>query len=284
MSNTDAHSGASLERYVAIIDLFAGVRSDQGNYVNLHADGSLGVTETSNAIGLSKGVVSRYLRKLETAGILNRRPDRRYVLSTRVYYWGQAAKPGGDIQASARPIMERLAIEFGEPVSLFVQASGVAVCIDQVEGLHPLRLNAAIGRQLHLHLGASPRLLLAYASEELQEQILEAAPFPQMTKETISDAEELRQELMATRERGYVLSVGESNESVVGIAAPIRDVSNEVVAAVSIAGPIDRLTGKRRDDCLQAVISAAASVSEALGYLPVWPASQDNTSFHTKSK
>ncbi|MCO5228324.1 MAG: IclR family transcriptional regulator [Thermomicrobiales bacterium] len=284
MTNTDVLGGASLERYVAIIDLFAGIRNDQVDYSNLHHDGSFGVTEISNAIGLSKGVVSRYLRRLETAGLLNRRPDRRYVLSTRVYYWGQAAKPGGDVQALARPIMEQLAKEFGEPVSLFVLAAGVAVCIDQVEGLHPVRLNAAIGRQLHLHSGASPRLLLAYASEELQEQILATAPFPQMTTSTITDADELRRELTATRERGYVLSISESNDSVVGIAAPIRDVSSNVVAAVSIAGPIDRLVNERREACLLAVQAAAESISAALGYLPVWSESRASTALQTETR
>ena len=93
------------------------------------------------------------------------------------------------------------------------------------------------------------------------------APYPASARSTITTAAELRAELAATRDRGYVLSIGESNDDVVGIAAPIRDVSNHVVAAVSIAGPVDRIVGERRAQCLAGVQAAANAISEAMGYL-----------------
>lgn len=277
--DNEGQSGASLERYVAILDLFAGLGRDPNSDVALlHPGGDFGVADISNAMGISKGTISRYLRRMESAGILTRRPDRRYTLSSRVFYWGQAAKPRGDIQVSARPVMEQLAVRFGEPVSLFVQDSGVAVCIDQVEGMHPVRLNAAIGRQLPLHSGSSPRLLLAFASAELQERVLASAPFPELARSTITSAGALKAELAATRERGYVLSISESNDDVVGIAAPIRDATNQVVAALSIAGPADRIVDKRREECLAGVRGAAATISESLGYLPLVNAHSDPAS------
>jgi IclR family KDG regulon transcriptional repressor len=262
-------SGANLERYVAILDVFAGLRSGVSSGNSIHANKEFGVTDISAALRLSRGTVSRYLRRLEAAGVLIRLPDRRYALSPRVYHWGQAAKPGNDVQGEARPVMEELAERFGEPVSLFVLASDVAVCIDQVDGIHPVRLNAAVGRQLPLHTGASPRLLLAYAPAEFQEQILAREPFPQVTPATITSASDLRRALLSAREDGYVVSVGESNEGVVGIAAVVRDASGNAVAALSIAGLETRLAGSRRSDCLASVLDAAERISQALGYFPL---------------
>jgi DNA-binding IclR family transcriptional regulator len=247
--------------------VLSGLRGGKLSGAISHGHRAYGVAEVSTTLGLSKGTVSRYLLRLESAGLLVRLPDRKYTLSPRVYHWGQAAKPGADIQTQARPIMEGLANRFGEPVSLFVLASGVAVCIDQVDGLHPVRLNASIGRQLPLHTGASPRLLLAYAPTDIQEAVLAEEPFPRMGPATLTTGEELRVELARTRERGYVVSVGESNEGVIGIAAPVLDASGQVVAALSIAGLETRLRSPLREECLSSVRSAANEVSEALGFL-----------------
>lgn len=268
MSEREAVTAVSLERYAAILDVLSGLRGPVSKRARHYGHRTYGVAEVSNALGLSKGTVSRYLRRLESVGILIRMPDRKYTLSPRVYHWGQAAKPGADVQREARPLMEGLATKFGEPVSLFVLASGMAVCIDQVDGIHPVRLNASVGRQLPLYTGASPRLLLAYASIDVQEAVLEEAPFPRWAPATLTTGEELRDELRRTRERGYVVSVGESNEGVIGIAAPIRDASGQVVAALSVAGLETRLSGPRRDECLSSVRTAADDVSSALGFLP----------------
>ena len=268
MTDHDPPPGAHLERYAAILDVFAGLRGDLPASADEQGHVAYGVTDIANALGISRGTISRYLRRLEAADLLVRRPDRRYVLSTRVYHWGQAAKPGGNIQATAKPVMEELGERFGEPVSLFVLEDGVAVCIDQVDGIHPVRLNASVGRQLPLHTGASPRLLLAFASAALQEHVLASAPFPALTPATIQDAATLRRALEEARKQGIVVSVGESNEGVVGIAAPIRDARGEVIAALSVAGLETRLEGQTRLDCVDAVRSAAANISSAMGYIP----------------
>jgi DNA-binding IclR family transcriptional regulator len=229
---------------------------------------SLGVLEVSRALDLPKGTVSRYLSRLENAGILQRLPNRRYVLGSRVYEWGQAAAPGSDVKRWAHPVMEQLAAEFGETVSLFVllEKSLVAVCIDQVDGLHPIRLSAAIGRHLPLHVGASPRLLLAFAPDQQREAVLARDSYPALAPATITDAATLRRTLEETRRMGYVESVSESDDGAVGIAAPIRDASGTVRAAVSVAGPGSRIAGPRREAIVIGVCDAAAAISRSLGF------------------
>lgn len=260
----DRHTGeGSLERLAAILDAFAGIGRGDGQRAEV---GPLGVSDVSRALGLSKGTVSRYLRRLEGAGILQRLPDRRYVLGSRLYEWGQAAAPGSDVRRWARPVMEHLATEFGETVSLFVREGNEAICIDQVDGLFSIRLSAAVGRRLSLHAGSSPRLLLAFAPEEVREAVLSRGVYPAYAPATITDATTLRRAIEETRRLDYALSQDELDEGAVGIAAPIRDPAGRVRAAIGAAGPASRFEGARREAVVAAVCAAAATVSRAIGY------------------
>jgi DNA-binding IclR family transcriptional regulator len=260
--NTDV-TGGSLERLVAILDVFAGV---SGRDFAHSAPAALGVADLSRALGLSKGTVSRYLRRLEDAGVLQRLPDRRYVLGTRVHEWGQAAALGGDVRNWARPEMEALVARFGETVSLFVRDGNEAICIDQVDGRYPIRLSAAVGRHLSLHAGGSPRLLFAFASEAEREVFLARAPFPALTPATITDAAALRRAAERVREAGYAFSRGEIDIGAVCVAAPIRDASGAVRASLSLAGPATRLNGAQEELLVAAVRAAAYRVSYSLGF------------------
>lgn len=260
---TEPLSGGPLGRYVAIIDVIAGLQPP--HTVQQIGMTSFGVTEISRALDLPKATASRHLHRLELAGLLERLPDRRYRLAARIYHWGRAAAPAADIRATVRPFMENLAERFGEPVSLFVLESDGAVCIDQVDGGHPIRLNAVVGRRLPLHTGSSPRLLLAFASLEQQDSVLAQAPYPALTPSTITDAARLRQALVDARHDGFVVSNGESNDGVVGIAVPIRDHSGQVRAALSIAGPGNRLEGANLSAILTRLTHEAGQISQALG-------------------
>jgi IclR family transcriptional regulator, KDG regulon repressor len=257
--------GGSLERLVAILDLFAGIRHPPGQAMD---PASLGVADVSRALGLAKGTVSRNLSRLEQVGILQRLPDRRYILGNRVYEWGQAAAPGSDVKRWAHPVMEQLAAEFGETVSLVVRDGNDAVCIDQVDGSFSLRLSAVVGRRLSLHAGSSPRLLLAFAPQGVQETILARGDYPALASATITEPAKLRHVIAETRRLGHALSQNELDEGAVGIAAPIRDSAGTVRAAIGAAGPANRFTGERQDAIIAAVCEAAAAVSRALGYRP----------------
>lgn len=260
----DAIAG-SLERVVAILDLFAGMRF-RGDIPAGQV--SLGVTDVSRQLHLPKGTVSRYLSRMEEVGILQRLPDRRYVLGNRVYDWGQAASPGQDVRPWARPAMEALVREHGEMASLMVRDGDEAVCIDQVEGRLPIRLYAVRGRRLSLYTGASPRLLLAFAPEEEREEYISRCAFAKITPQTIGDPEQLRSALADIQQRGYAVSQGEMDEGVVSFAAPIRNASGRVVAAMSTAGPETRLEGTRREAIIAGLLAATAQASAAIGYRP----------------
>jgi DNA-binding IclR family transcriptional regulator len=253
----------ALERLASILDLFAMVTMGRGQELG---PATLGVTEVSRSLGLPKGTVSRQLSRLETVGILQRLPDRRYTLGARVHAWAQAAAPGSAIKVWARPVMEQLAREFGETVSLFIREGVEAVCIDQIDGSFPLRLTAAVGRRMALHAGSSPRALLAYAPAEIQHNVLARDSYPAITAETITDPVRLRQAIAETQRLGYTLSQNELDEGAIGISAPIRDATGLAIAAIGLAGPAVRFQGERRTAIIRALSQATRTVSMSLGY------------------
>lgn len=265
MERENSDSSLVLSRYVAILDVVAGLATEGVD--DLAPNQGLGVTEVSEALGISKGTISRYLRRLEEAGLLIRLPNRRYILSTRIYRWGQAAAPERDIRLRIRPSLERLTDLFGESSSLFVLDDDAAMCIDWVEGRYPLRLAASLGRRLPLNYGSAPRLLLAFAPEELQQRILARAPFPQVTPNTITTAAALERALIEARESDIVISKSETNAGVIGISIVIRNAQGDVCAAIGTAGPVDRMTDERQAEVIAKLRAEAAISSRLLGYL-----------------
>lgn len=253
----------ALERLAAILDLFAIASTGRGQVLG---PATLGVTEISRSLGLPKGTVSRQLSRLEKVGMLQRLPDRRYTLGARVYAWAQAAAPGSAIKVWARPVMEQLACEFRETVSLFIREGVEAVCIDQIDGSYPLRLTAAVGRRMALHAGSSPRALLAFAPPEIQRDVLSRDAYPAVTTETITDPVRLEQAIAETRRLGYSLSQNELDEGAIGISVPVRDATGLAIAAIGLAGPAVRFQGERRAAIISALCQATRTVSMSLGY------------------
>jgi DNA-binding IclR family transcriptional regulator len=90
----------------------------------------------------------------------------------------------------------------------------------------------------------------------------------QYTEHTITDAEALRSELAAIRSRGYAIDDEEIEVGLRCVAAPIRDHSGHVTAAISVAAPVQRMTKKNIQATIPTVVAAAEAISRRLGYLP----------------
>jgi DNA-binding IclR family transcriptional regulator len=122
-----------------------------------------------------------------------------------------------------------------------------------------------IGRRTPLHATSSGKVLLAFADEALRETILGQA-LPLHTESTVTDSAELARQLDQAVERGWAATNEELEVGLTAVAAPIRDGSGRVVAAVSVSGPSYRLTAASFDSVAARVIEAAAEISIRLGY------------------
>ena len=115
-----------------------------------------------------------------------------------------------------------------------------------------------------MHAGASAKVLLAFLKPSEIETALSAAPFPRYTERTVTNLQMLRSQLKDIRAAGYVVADGEVDVGVRGIAAPILDANEQVVASSGIAGPEFRLNNHVLPSVITAVQEAARVISQKL--------------------
>jgi DNA-binding IclR family transcriptional regulator len=237
--------------------------------LDLVADAPEAATLTSIAqrLGQPRSSTHRLLSELVNLGLLFRVGTATYVPGPRLVRWGEAASGVSDIVRIAQPVMVRLRDSVGESVHLYVRQRNTRVCVAAVEGKYELRHFTEVGKPLPLSVGASGKLLLAFADSGTQASELRRVAGAPVTPRAPSLAE-LTAQLDPIATDGWSMSFGEREEGLAAAAVPIRDRSGAVVAALSISGPSARLSGRRLQELRPDLATAAAAISTALGWVP----------------
>ncbi|HZD42853.1 MAG TPA: IclR family transcriptional regulator C-terminal domain-containing protein [Methanomicrobiales archaeon] len=132
----------------------------------------------------------------------------------------------------------------------------------KVKGREAVRLDTYEGMRVHLHTTALGKSILAHLPEERMEEILDERGLPSVTPNTITNREELLSDLDLVRERGYAIDDEERLEGIRCIAAPIVTEGDNVLGAVSISGPRNRLRGERfREEIPSQVLGTSNIIS-----------------------
>jgi DNA-binding IclR family transcriptional regulator len=225
---------------------------------------SYGITELGTATGLSKATVFRLLGALETEGMVSRdSTSGSYRLGPELITLGASALSTANLRSVAHDQLTRLSQETGETSTLEVLLSGEVLILDEVQGRFLLGTTPEIGRHWPAHATSTGKLLLAFAPPlPTTMRLVKSGP------RTIVSRTELAKELARVRRVGYAIAVDELEAGFVALAAPIRNHTGAVVAAMSINGPAVRLTAARRKDLLTPLCDAAGRVSRALGAAP----------------
>jgi DNA-binding IclR family transcriptional regulator len=226
---------------------------------------SLGVTELSVMTGWQKSTISRLLAALEEGGLVRQDPvTDRYSPGLSLVALAGAALASDALYLTSHPHLVALAAESGETANLSVLDSGQLLTIDEAPGTQPIKLSGWMGVRQPLHGSSSGKVLLAALPDEQREAIL-AAGLPPITSRTETNPARLLEELEHVRVMGYALNVEELVPGLTSIAAPVRDHTGTVVAAISAAGPSFRLTGRHLEECIPLVKDAALRASRELG-------------------
>ena len=226
---------------------------------------SLGVTELSVMTGWPKSTVSRLLAALEDGGLVRQdAASGRYVPGLRLVALAGAALASDALYLVSRPHLIALAEQSGETANLSVLDAGQLLTVDEIASTQPIKFSGWVGVRQSLHGSSSGKTLLAALPEERREAIL-AAGLCAITPHTITERDRLLQELERVRAAGYATSVEELAVGLTSVAAPVRDYTGMVVAAMSAAGPSFRLAGRHLDHCTTLVRAAARAASRELG-------------------
>jgi DNA-binding IclR family transcriptional regulator len=225
-----------------------------------------GASELARQLGMTKNHVFRVLKTFEERGFVRRVEDH-YMVGVRAFEVGQLAVQRLDVVRVSRPFVYSLHRQTGETVHLAVLDSATleAVCVERIESHHPVRLSAEVGRRFPLHAGACPKVLLAFLPDGEREAVFERG-LPAFTRHTTTDPATLGAQLADIRECGYAIADEDLDIGAAAVAAPIRDWSGEVVAAISVAGPIARVREGLDTVLRGAVVATAERISSQLGY------------------
>lgn len=225
----------------------------------------LGVTELAARLDLGKSTVHRLLTTLAAEELIEQNPQTgRYRLGLAVHELG-GVLAGSDLHAAVLMPMSGLRHRTGETVHVGVLDARQVVYVERLDSPNTLRLFVEVGRRNDAHATSTGKCLLAFLPRDRLDHLLAGWELPAHTDHTITDPLRLRRELKETRQRGFAQNLHESERGVVSVAAPIRDAANEVVAAMSVAGPAERMDGIM-DAVTRAVVEAGAAASRRLGW------------------
>jgi DNA-binding IclR family transcriptional regulator len=224
------------------------------------SDGPRGVSELARALGLVKSNVHRLLGTLVALGYARRHGDGAYEATLKTWEVGVRVLNRIDLKRVARPYLAALAAHTDETVHL-TQISGTEIVyIDKIESSHPVREFTRIGDRAPVHCTATGKVMLAFGAGAALSGRLR-----RFTRYTIGDSRALAVELQRIRRLGYAFNFGEYGAHVNGIAAPIADHGGEVVAALAVSGPGERLKPPTLKAFVPMVVHAAMGISGELG-------------------
>ncbi len=219
--------------------------------------------EISARLGVARSTTYRYLQSLTGSGFIEEAAGG-FRLGPRIFQLARLARAGLGLSEVALPAMRALAAQVNETVLLTRRSGRSVVCLDLVEAQHTVRLSYERGHVLPINAGAAAEVLLAWADPGEVTAILEQGPLERFTAKTLTDPEALRIRLAHIRKRGAALSQGELDDHILGVAAPIRDASGAVCAAISIAALASRVPRSELKNIEGQVKAAAATVSRHL--------------------
>lgn len=207
----------------------------------LAEEGPIGVSAIAERTDTPKSTVHIHLRTLRDLGYATRIDDR-YDVGLRFLETGSIARRRRDIYRAGRREVDKLAIDVDEAAHLGVEEDGSRVILYKSETGEAVYDDTPTGEFTSMHWTSIGKALLAHLPSTRVDEIITEHGLDEATDSTITDSDELREELELIRERGYAVENEERREGVVAVAVPVFDTETEhVVAAMSISGPRERI-------------------------------------------
>jgi len=225
-----------------------------------------GVSELAKFLSLSTSSTHRLLSTLADEGVLDQDAETgRYRLGLSVFDMAAAMPKQRTLHEAVLVSMTELRSRTGETVQVGVLDGREVVYVERLDSPNTLRVFTQVGRRVSAHRTSSGKAILAFVAKSQRDQLLKGWTLDQKTEFTITDPVALREELLVTRRRGYAENRQESEVGVVSVAAPIRDSTGHAVAALSLAGPHERMD-ENRNTYAEAVVLLARTVSLQMGW------------------
>ena len=235
----------------------------------LHASpAGLQLKDVAHETGVNKSTAYRFLAHLEHEAYVFRDLSGAYAIGVKLVRLGSGVSYQATLRKIARPILQQFWEATGETVNLAVIDGNQVLYLDVIESRHTFRLVSHIGIRRPLYCTSLGKVMLAFTPDQHQEHLLSGLTFEPLTPYTAKSPAHLRKEFALILQRGYSIDNEEAYLGSRCIGAPVFDGSQQVVAAVSVSGPVTRLTREKIPRFAREVKDAAAAISKSLGYSP----------------
>lgn len=221
---------------------------------------SLTVEEIATTIGASIPSAYRYVSLLRELSLVAEAGSGHYVLSTRLLSLSQSIDVSAHLAIAAEPVLRKLSEVTGETSLVIERAGDYATCVAINQSDTSIRISYSPRQILPLHRGAGARILLASMGRDWIERYLARIDLSLPAEERSNLLEELDQQLKSE----YVVSLGELDDGVCAVAAPII-LGGRIVSAITVAGPQYRMGPAVLEKIGNDVRQAAAELSSRLG-------------------
>ncbi|GIN63348.1 IclR family transcriptional regulator [Robertmurraya siralis] len=226
----------------------------------------LGVTDLAKQLHVSKSTAHRLLMSLLKKGFVQKDMETdKYLLGLKLIEFGQNVSENLDIRKLASGYLHELVEISGETAHLAILDNNEIVYIDKIESSATIRMYSKIGKRAPLHCTGIGKAVLAFLPEEKIKQIIDENGLKKFTDKTITDKEEMLAHLSEIKRRGYSIDDEEHELGINCAAAPILNHKGEVVAGISVAGPLMRISKEKLSRIAKEVLRVSQEISRLLG-------------------
>jgi DNA-binding IclR family transcriptional regulator len=213
--------------------------------------------------------VYRLIQDLELLDYVEEGPrSGTYRLGLELFRLGSLVALRFDVREAAAPVMNEIHKVLEETVYLVIQRGREAVCIERVEGLRIRSMALQLGGSLPLHLGAGPRVLLAFQTRSYWDEYFAEVKLEPMTPRTPTTKAGNVALLEEARQLGFAVSDEDVTVGITSVGAPIFDHTGEIHAALSVGGLRSAVMGDGGGErAVHLVTEGAAEISRKMGYL-----------------
>jgi IclR family transcriptional regulator, KDG regulon repressor len=226
----------------------------------------LGISALAKKLGVAKSTAHRLAVTLAAEGFLEQNQENgRYRLGLALFELGTLVRRRMDVSTLGLPLLGALRDTTQESVHLAMLAQTSIMYLYNLESSQAVGTKSYLGMRKPAFCTSEGRVLLAFSAPEQTLAVLKEPMLPR-TENTITDPKKIVQVLDEVRQSGYALDDEESEVGMRGLAAPVRDASGRVVAAVGLTAPMQRLTKKELRRLVPQVVGTADGISARMGY------------------
>jgi len=244
----------SIKRATDILDLF------------MDENKPLGITDFSKRLGLPKATISGIVSTLTDAGFLEKYPfTAKYRLGPHLLQLGMKCTTNTDLVAVVRTWLERLCLQFNEPVNMGMLINGSVKLVVRVEPGNRYTVFPQSGLVVPLHTTSLGKTLLAHLDPDKRDRLLDGYQFEKLTRNSITDRDSFLEELAQVKTSGISFDNEETLIGLTAIGGPMVNHNAEVIGAFAVSGDTYSVT-KNRNAIIEAAKYTSYQVSKQLGH------------------